>query len=113
MFNVVGIQSIFPFRFANLRSSVQQSLGFIWSAYWSRKTLYVDNVYFTTLFPAEQIPATSSNLETSGLLNNDGIICQATATLTASGGGTYAWSTGATTAQLQQVPCRNFYSDSY
>jgi trimeric autotransporter adhesin len=39
--------------------------------------------------------------ETSGLVNNDGIICQgASATLTASGGGTYLWSTGATTASI-------------
>ncbi|MBK7699639.1 MAG: hypothetical protein IPJ39_13340 [Saprospiraceae bacterium] len=39
--------------------------------------------------------------ETSGLANNDGIICSgANATLTASGGGTYVWSTGATTGGI-------------
>lgn len=39
--------------------------------------------------------------ETSGLLNNDGIICQGSSvTLTASGGTDYLWSTGETTASV-------------
>ena len=39
--------------------------------------------------------------DNSGVANNDGIICAgATATLTASGGGTYLWNTGATTAAI-------------
>ncbi|MBK8828742.1 MAG: hypothetical protein IPO26_19245 [Saprospiraceae bacterium] len=42
-----------------------------------------------------------SKVETSGITPNDGIICQgAMATLTASGGGTYVWSNGATTAGI-------------
>ncbi len=43
--------------------------------------------------------------ETSGTTNNDGIICAgASATLTATGGGTYAWSTGATTPDITVTP---------
>jgi len=43
--------------------------------------------------------------ENSGLVNNDGIICAGSSvTLTASGGGTYAWSTGATTAAIVVNP---------
>ncbi|MEN9302542.1 MAG: hypothetical protein RL264_971, partial [Bacteroidota bacterium] len=43
--------------------------------------------------------------ETSGTTNNDGTICNgASATLTASGGTGYAWSTGATTAAITQNP---------
>ncbi|MBK9105729.1 MAG: proprotein convertase P-domain-containing protein [Saprospiraceae bacterium] len=43
--------------------------------------------------------------ETSGLANNDGSICAgASATLTASGGGTYLWSTGATTVAITVTP---------
>ncbi|MBU3660613.1 MAG: BspA family leucine-rich repeat surface protein [Flavobacteriales bacterium] len=43
--------------------------------------------------------------ETSGTTNNDGTICfDASATLTATGGTAYAWSTGATTADLTQSP---------
>ncbi|MFN0036909.1 MAG: hypothetical protein ACKVUS_17775, partial [Saprospiraceae bacterium] len=39
--------------------------------------------------------------ETSGIANNDGAICAgASATLTASGGATYLWSTGTTTAAI-------------
>ena len=44
-------------------------------------------------------------VETSGTTNNDGTICSgASATLTATGGGTYAWSTGATTASISPSP---------
>jgi len=44
--------------------------------------------------------------ETSGLVNNDGIICAgATATLTAAGGGSpYTWSTGATSQIINVMP---------
>ncbi|MDX2279928.1 MAG: zinc-dependent metalloprotease family protein, partial [Saprospiraceae bacterium] len=43
--------------------------------------------------------------ETSGATNNDGIICSsASATLTASGGTSYAWSTGANTAAILVAP---------
>ncbi|MFN8323548.1 MAG: choice-of-anchor Q domain-containing protein [Chitinophagales bacterium] len=43
--------------------------------------------------------------ETSGTTNNDGTICNgASATLTASGGGTYLWSTSATTAAITVNP---------
>jgi hypothetical protein len=43
--------------------------------------------------------------ETSGTTNNDGTICAgATATLTASGGTTYLWSTTATTAGITVTP---------
>ncbi len=39
--------------------------------------------------------------ETSGVASNDGILCEgSTATLSASGGGSYVWSTGATTASI-------------
>ncbi|MBK9583581.1 MAG: hypothetical protein IPO48_17290 [Saprospiraceae bacterium] len=89
--------------FANLRSRAQIAQLILSGLPTGQGTLYVDNVYFTTCAPTAgmQIPATISITETSGLLNNDGIICAgATATLTASGGGTYAWSTGATTAAI-------------
>jgi hypothetical protein len=43
--------------------------------------------------------------ETSGVANNDGIICTgASATLTASGGTSYAWSNGANTAAISVSP---------
>ena len=43
--------------------------------------------------------------ETSGISNNDGVICSgANAVLNASGGGTYLWSTGATTASITVTP---------
>ncbi|MBK6994064.1 MAG: hypothetical protein IPH31_03740 [Lewinellaceae bacterium] len=43
--------------------------------------------------------------ETSGLVNNDGITCAGDpATLTATGGGTYLWSTSATTAAIVVSP---------
>ncbi len=43
--------------------------------------------------------------ETSGLVNNDGTICSgAPITLTASGGGTYLWSTTETTAAINPTP---------
>ncbi|MBK9582833.1 MAG: hypothetical protein IPO48_13265 [Saprospiraceae bacterium] len=43
--------------------------------------------------------------ETSGTTNNDGIICAgASATLTASGGTSYVWSTAATTAGISVTP---------
>jgi uncharacterized protein YjdB len=43
--------------------------------------------------------------ETSGTTNNDAIICVgASATMTASGGTTYLWSTGATTAAITESP---------
>ncbi len=43
--------------------------------------------------------------ETSGTTNNDGILCAgASATLTASGGASYTWSTGATTAAITVTP---------
>jgi hypothetical protein len=46
-------------------------------------------------------PAQIAISETSGVANNDGTICLgATATLTASGGVSYVWSTGATTAAI-------------
>ncbi|MEO6758163.1 MAG: glycine-rich protein, partial [Saprospiraceae bacterium] len=49
--------------------------------------------------------AAISVMENSGLANNDGIICgNASATLTASGGGTYLWSTGETTASITVSP---------
>jgi hypothetical protein len=43
--------------------------------------------------------------ETSGLVNNDGIICTgASTTLTASGGNTYVWSTGSTMVAITVSP---------
>src|SRR4030095_6989754 len=43
--------------------------------------------------------------ETSGIANNDGIICAgATVTLTATGGGTYVWSTGVMTNIIMVAP---------
>lgn len=46
-------------------------------------------------------PAMNTVTETSGTTMNDGIICQgATATITASGGTTYLWSTAANTASI-------------
>ncbi|MBU6342577.1 MAG: hypothetical protein KGS48_13870, partial [Bacteroidetes bacterium] len=51
--------------------------------------------------PAANISVT----ETSGTANNDGTICAgASATLTASGGGTYLWSTTEATAQITVTP---------
>ncbi|NDC43140.1 MAG: hypothetical protein EBZ77_16595, partial [Chitinophagia bacterium] len=52
------------------------------------------------------VPTASINVtETSGTTNNDGIICAgASATLTASGGGTYLWSTTENTAQISVTP---------
>ena len=48
---------------------------------------------------------TVSVSETSGAAPNDGIICSgATASLTATGGNTYLWSTGATTATISVTP---------
>jgi hypothetical protein len=49
--------------------------------------------------------------ETSGTTNNDGNICQgATANITASGGGTYLWSTGATTATISSISTAGTYT---
>ncbi len=46
--------------------------------------------------------------ETSGLVNNDGIICEgASVTLTASGSSPFLWSTGATTASITVSPASN------
>ncbi|MFM7153451.1 MAG: choice-of-anchor I family protein, partial [Bacteroidota bacterium] len=52
------------------------------------------------------LPApTVSVSETSGATPNDGIICSgATASLTATGGNSYLWSTGATTATISVTP---------
>jgi hypothetical protein len=48
--------------------------------------------------------------ETSGTAANDAIICVgASATMTASGGTTYLWSTGATTAAITASPTDNNY----
>jgi hypothetical protein len=50
------------------------------------------------------IPAIAT-AETSGIANNDGVICAgASATLTASGGTSYSWSTSATTAAITVNP---------
>ncbi|MBK8626914.1 MAG: hypothetical protein IPN86_15510 [Saprospiraceae bacterium] len=89
--------------FTNLRSRAQIAQLILSGLPTGQGTLYVDNVYFSTCAPSTgmQVPVTISIAETSGLLINDGTICAgATATLTASGGGTYAWSTGATTASI-------------
>jgi hypothetical protein len=49
--------------------------------------------------------ASTSVTETSGTTNNDGEICNgATATITATGGTSYAWSTGETTAAISSSP---------
>lgn len=49
--------------------------------------------------------AATAVTETSGIANDDGIICTgASATITASGGTTYLWSTGATTAAISVSP---------
>jgi hypothetical protein len=49
--------------------------------------------------------ASISVVETSGTTNNDGTICAgSSATLTATGGTSYAWSTGATTASITPSP---------
>jgi len=49
--------------------------------------------------------ASTTVTDASGTLANDGVICNgASATITASGGGTYAWSTGATTASINVNP---------
>ncbi|WP_373550150.1 hypothetical protein, partial [Haliscomenobacter sp.] len=56
-----------------------------------------------TVNPAST-PAISAT-ETSGTTNNDGTTCAgATVTLATSGGGTYAWSTGATTSSIDVAP---------
>jgi hypothetical protein len=89
--------------FTNLRSRAQIAQLIFSGLPTGTSTLYVDNVYFATCAASAgmQVPATISIAETSGLLNNDGTICAgATATLTASGGGTYLWSTGASTASI-------------
>jgi hypothetical protein len=50
-------------------------------------------------------PPTIAVTETSGTTSNDGVICVGgIATLTASGGGTYAWNTGATSAAISVAP---------
>ena len=55
------------------------------------------SIIMVNLIPVPVITVTDN----SGVANNDGILCAgATATLTASGGGTYLWSTGATTAAI-------------
>ncbi len=56
-------------------------------------------VFFITVNP---LPAPTIMIsETSGVANNDGTICSGSnATLTANGGGTYVWSTGASTASI-------------
>jgi hypothetical protein len=58
--------------------------------------------FVSTNLLVNPIPVASiAIIENSGLTPNDGIICQgSTATLTASGGGTYVWSTGASTASI-------------
>jgi hypothetical protein len=89
--------------FTNLRSRAQIAQLIISGIPVGAGTLYVDNVYFTTCAPTGgiKVAATISINETSGLINNDGVICAgATATLTASGGGTYLWNTGATTVSI-------------
>ncbi len=54
-----------------------------------------------TPLPAPLISAT----ETSGVANNDGIVCiGASATLTATGGATYIWNDGSTTASILVMP---------
>jgi hypothetical protein len=56
----------------------------------------------TTVLTVNALPTPSiTETDNSGTTNNDGIICAgASATLTANGGTSYAWSTGATTAAI-------------
>jgi hypothetical protein len=73
-------------------------------------TLYLDNVYFTNCAPVSPtvVAATISVTETSGAAGNDAIICAgANVTFTASGGGTYLWSTGASTSSISVTPNNN------
>jgi hypothetical protein len=72
-----------------------------------------DNTMFSPSSAAmTTVPGTCTNptaaitvAETSGTTNNDGIICAgASATLTASGGTSYIWSTAATTAGISVTP---------
>jgi predicted transcriptional regulator len=60
----------------------------------------------STTITVNPLPSASVAIsETSGVSGNDGIICNgASATLTAAGGGTYLWSTGATTASITVTP---------
>jgi len=60
----------------------------------------------TTTITVNPLPSASVSVsETSGAANNDGIICAgASATITATGGGTYLWSTGGTTAAISVTP---------
>lgn len=58
-----------------------------------------------TFFSNPRPTASIAVTETSGTTANDAIICNGhSATMTASGGGTYAWSTGATTAGISVAP---------
>ena len=60
----------------------------------------------TSVITVNPVPTVSIAVaETSGTVANDGNICIGTgATLTASGGGTYLWSTGATSAAISVSP---------
>lgn len=59
-----------------------------------------------TTISVEPLPSASVSVsETSGATSNDGIICAGTSsTLIASGGTTYSWSTGGTTAVISATP---------
>jgi hypothetical protein len=62
----------------------------------------------TTITVNPQPSASISVAETSGVTNNDGVICNgASVTLTASGGATYLWSNGAATASITVAPSSN------
>jgi hypothetical protein len=64
-------------------------------------TATADQILTVTALPTPSISVT----ETSGTTNNDGVICTgANATLTATGGTTYVWSTSATTAAITPSP---------
>lgn len=56
-------------------------------------------------FPCTYTPNALTFVENSGITPNDGIICSgATASVVASGGVSYLWSTGATTASINVTP---------
>ncbi|HRO07218.1 MAG TPA: GEVED domain-containing protein, partial [Saprospiraceae bacterium] len=70
----------------------------------SNKTCTGTPITFTITVYPKPVPVINVS-ETSGLTDNDGTICAGdSATLSTSGGGTYVWSTGATTSSITVSP---------